>query len=170
MPRWRTARACARWHKHETPALAGFLRGSTDSPWGEWGAWRRKAGAQKGTSSQSWPERSRAGPTTSPPDLTPLCRLAYPPSPCTVLRTLQKEEKAGLPSPCDCLHGVGPAARSRSTSYAGVRPDGLVARSHRARIKSCFGHTAFADCLERITFDNLSPNFHESSRRQRNIF
>ena len=90
----------------------------------------------------------------------------------TVLRALQKTkqtEQAGLPSPCDCLHGVGPAARSRSTSYAGVRPDGLVARSHRARIKSCFGHTAFADLLGRITFDNLSPNSHEPSRRQRNI-
>ncbi len=27
----------------------------------------------------------------------------------------------------------------------------------------------FADLPERITFDNLSPNSHEPSRRQRNI-
>ena len=46
------------------------------------------AGAHQGASTLSLPERSRAGPTTSPPAWIPLCRRADPRRPRTAVLAL----------------------------------------------------------------------------------
>jgi hypothetical protein len=168
MPRWKTTKTHTRWCKHQAPALAGVIQGL--------GEVNRLSMGRVGCLAAQGPCSKR--------DVKSVVAGTLPCGTNHVPTRLDTPLPPGL-SP-EFLHGAAhpaagssartavalrlPARRwaccaSRSASYAGVRPDGLAARLSRARIESCSGHTALRGCPERMHFDNLSKNHHESPRR-----